>query len=245
MIPSRRLNINFYTNVLALVANVCVGIYYTPYLVNTLGLIAYGILPLALIINQYISIATQTFTHSFTRFYSVAIQQDNYDEASKDISTSLVVVLLISCLVIPLGLWISYNVDLLFQIPAELLTSAKYLFLYTILSFIVSMFSSLLNVTLYAINRLDLMNVLKIIRSIFKLIFVILFFQTIKVDVIYVGIANLLTELIVLLLSVIMFYRYKPSSLSISYTHFDKAVLHSIMAMSIWVLIQLDRKSVV
>ncbi|MDY5303138.1 MAG: hypothetical protein SPH63_08970, partial [Candidatus Cryptobacteroides sp.] len=158
MMNKRQTTINFYTNILALIANVFVGIYYTPYLVNSLGLAAYGILPIALIINQYISVATQTLTHAFTRFYSVSIQKTDYDEASKDISTSFAVVFLISLLILPIAIWIIDDVDELFQIPYGLESSARLLIGYSILSFILSLFSSLLNVTLYAINRLDLMN---------------------------------------------------------------------------------------
>lgn len=230
---------NFYTNLLALIANVLVGIYYTPYLVNSLGLAAYGILPLALIINQYISVATQTLTHAYTRFYSVALQKGDHEEASKDISTSFVVVLLISALVIPIGVWIVTNADSLFQIPVQLKGSARLLFSYTLLSFVVSLFSSLLNVTLYAINRLDLMNVMKIIRTVFKLIVVIILFEFIRVDVSIVGLTNLLTEGLVLFMSIFLFFRFKPSLVRVSFSLFDKTILFSILGMSIWVLIQL------
>ena len=64
---------NFYTNILTLVVNIVVGFFYTPYLTRTLGPSAYGIVPLALIINQYISVVASALTSSFTRFYSVAI----------------------------------------------------------------------------------------------------------------------------------------------------------------------------
>lgn len=236
---AKQTKINFYTNILALVVNVFVGIYYTPYLVNSLGLAAYGILPLALIINQYISVATQTLTHAYTRFYSVALQKGDYDEASKDISTSMVVVLLISACVVPLGFFIVLKANTLFQIPSELLRSAQILFVFTILSFLVSLFSSLLNVTLYAINRLDLMNVMKIIRTSLKLVLLVVLFETIRVDVSLVGLTNLLTEGLVLVMSLYLFYRYKPSQVRLSPAMFDKAVLFAIMGMSIWVLIQI------
>lgn len=230
---------NFYTNILALVANILVGIYYTPYLLNSLGLAAYGILPLALIINQYISVATQTLTHAYTRFYSIALQKGDYEEASKDISTSFVVVLLISLIIIPIGIYIIYNVDSIFQIPSGFLNSARLLFGFTILSFIVSLVSSLLNVTLYAINRLDLMNVLKIVRTVLKLLLVILLFEALKVDVSFVGLANLLTEVLIMAVSIYFFFRFKPSQVSISFALFNKVILYSILGMSIWVLIQL------
>lgn len=230
---------NFYTNIVALVANVLVGVYYTPYLLNSLGLAAYGILPLALIINQYISVATQTLTHAYTRFYSVALQKGDYEEASRDISTSLVVVLLLCVLIVPIGFIIVCKADSLFQIPSDLLKSAQYLFGYTILSFIISLLSSLLNVTLYAINRLDLMNVMKIIRTVFKLIVVIFFFETIRVDVSFVGLTNLITEGIILIMSILLFFMFKPHEVHISLTLFTKSILYAIMGMSIWVLIQL------
>lgn len=194
MDEKKQITINLYTNIIALLSNILVGIYYTPYLVNSLGLAAYGVLPLALIINQYIGVATQTLTHAYTRFYSVALQKGDYIEASKDISTSLVVVLLISLILAPIGIGIVFNVELLFQIPSSLLDSSRLLFGYTLISFVVSLISSLLNVTLYATNRLDLMNVLKIVRALFKLLFVILAFEIFTKDISYVGLANLLTE---------------------------------------------------
>lgn len=234
----QRTRVNFYTNILALIANIVVGIYYTPYLVNHLGLAAYGILPIALIINQYISVATQTLTHAYTRFYSVALQKGDYQEASKSISTSLAVVVLISILIIPIAIWIIHDVDSLFKIPEGLEPSARVLFCYTILSFICSLFSSLLNVTLYAINRLDLMNMMKIVRAIFKLILVVLLFECVRIDVSLVGLSNLLTELIILIVSVILFCVFKPSGVKLSPALFDKAILYSILGMSIWVLLQ-------
>lgn len=239
MNDKKQTKINFYTNILALVANILVGIYYTPYLINNLGLAAYGVLPLALIINQYISVATQTLTHAYTRFYSVALQKGDYKEASKDISTSFIVVLLICLLTVPIGIGIISNADSLFKIPLGLLDSARILFGYTILGFIVSLISSLLNVTLYATNRLDLMNVLKIFRTIFKLLFVILAFEVIKVDISFVGLANLLTEGLVLIASIFMFFKFKPSAVKVSFAMFDKQVLFSILGMSVWVMIQL------
>ena len=66
MIPQTRKNL--YTNIANLVVNIVVGIYYTPYLVNQLGLAAYGIIPLTLIVNQYISVLTGSLTSALSRF---------------------------------------------------------------------------------------------------------------------------------------------------------------------------------
>lgn len=238
MIKNNQTRINLYTNILALLANVLVGIYYTPYLLDTLGLIAYGILPLALIINQYISVVTQTLTHAYTRFYSVALQTENYEDASKNISTSFVVTALICLCIVPIGWVIVNNVNKVFNIPVDLLLSAKLLFTYTILSFICSLFSSLFNVTLYAINKLSLLNLIKIIRSILKLGLVILLFNVLRIDVSLVGTANLISELFILVLSICLFYKFKPNRVRVSVILFDRTILYAILGMSVWVLIQ-------
>lgn len=235
----RQTRVNFYTNMIALLANVGVGLYYTPYLVDTLGLAAYGVLPLALIVNQYITIATSTLTHSYTRFYSVALQRTEYENASKSISTSMYVVAIICVCLVPVGLWIVRDADRLFTIPPELLAGARRLFVFTILSLFVSLFSSLLNVTLYAVNRLDLMNWIKIFRTVFKLAAVVLFFRYAGVDIAYVGLSGLLVEVAVLLASIWLFVNKKPSGVVLGLKYFDKAYLYAILGMSVWVLLQL------
>lgn len=82
-----QLHKNFISNILALIANVVVGILYTPYLIRSLGVAAYGILPLTLVINQYISVLTGSLSGALTRFYSIALQRNDTERASKCLST--------------------------------------------------------------------------------------------------------------------------------------------------------------
>lgn len=73
---------NLMTNVMCLVTNVLVGLLYTPYLVRELGVATYGVLPIALVINQYIIILTDSLQNSVTRFYSIEYRQNNFKKAS-------------------------------------------------------------------------------------------------------------------------------------------------------------------
>ena len=229
---------NFYFNILALVANVVVGIYYTPYLVNELGLSAYGIVPIALIVNQYIGVASGTLTSAFTRFYSIDIQKGLFQQASKDISTSFFAILTIIAFCVPILSYLIYDLDKVFDIPSQYLYSAKLLFIFTILSFFVSLISSLLNVTLYALNRLDIITALNIVRIIFKFVFVIILFESLSVDVANVGLGSLLAEIGLLIASIYYFRLYKPDEINIRWTSFDREILMLIISMSLWILIQ-------
>ena len=156
---SKQVRRNFYTNVLTLFLNVVVGLYYTPYLVHQLGLLAYGIIPVALVINHYIGVLTHSLTGAFSRFYSVSYLKGNYCRASKDISTAILSVAACVLFLLPVLALLVIKVDDLFAIPAGYVIQAKWLFALTSFSFCLSIFSSALNVTMYSVNRLDYLNI--------------------------------------------------------------------------------------
>lgn len=237
MEEQKQVRINLVTNIVTLVVSVVVGLVYTPYLVRTLGVAAYGIVPLALVINNYISVFTGSLTGSLTRFYSVALQKGDTAAASSYLSTSLAVIALILMALTPLLGVLVWKLDSVFNIPPELVPAARVLFALTTGSFFVSVISSIFNITLYALNRLDLVNVIKMSRQVFRLVFVILFFAVFDADIAFIGYANMATETILLAVSVAMFVRTKPAGITIRADRFSRAAILSVMGMTVWVLV--------
>jgi len=234
---NRQIQINLLTNVLSLIVSILIGLFYTPYLVRSLGMVAYGIVPLALIINQYINVITGSLTGSLTRFYSIALQKKDYKNASRYLSTSFAVIFLLFIGLLPLIILLITHIDHVFNIPSELILSTKKLFAFTIVSFFLSIISSVFNISLYALNRLDRMNLIKILRMIFKFVWIILFFEWMSKDVVYIGYANLFTEILVLVVSLFLFKKNLPQGVYIGYSLLSKEALWSVLGMTIWVLI--------
>jgi len=228
---------NLLFNIISLLVNIAIGIYYTPYLVKSLGIVAYGIVPLAMIISQYISILTTSLTGSLTRFYAVEIQNKNFNEASKYLSSSLLVIISIIGVTIPLFFIIIYKVNDIFNIPEVYLNSARLLFIFTLSSFYVSLISSFFNITLYANNRLDLINKVNIIRVLFKVVLNILFFELIAKDIKFIGVSNLMSEVIVLLFSFYLFKILNSSEVKIKFKYFNKMSLITVGTMTSWVIV--------
>jgi membrane protein EpsK len=228
---------NFIFNSLSLIVSIALGLFYTPYLVRSLGIIAYGIVPLALIINQYVNVITGSLTGSLTRFYSVAFQQKNFSDASKYLSSSFIAITLIVIALAPLFVLIILKIDTLFNIPAMHVREAQLLFSFTIMSFILSLYSSLFNITLYCLNRLDLMNVIKIVRILFKVMFTILFFEFLRKGIPFIGYANFFSEFFVISISFYYFLKTTDSQIKISLRFYEKTALVSILSMTIWVII--------
>lgn len=233
-----QINKNFVSNIINLLVGVFVGLFYTPYLIRCLGVAAYGVVPLAFIVNQYISVVTTSLTGSLTRFYSVSLQQGKYKEASRYLSSSFLIITLIGCCLLPFFIWFVSNLDKVFNIPANLLSSAKWLFSFTLISFLMSLYSSLLNITLYALNRIDLMNVVKILRSALKVVFTICFFLFFSKDVGYIGFVLFLTELIILGFSYVVYRRTVDNKIKVSTEHLNKKALLAVLSMTLFVVIQ-------
>ena len=228
---------NLFSNIITLIVNVALGFFYTPYLVRTLGIAAYGIIPLALIINQYINVLTGSLTGSLTRFYSVALQQEKTEEASKYLSTIITTMLLFIVLLLPLAYTVIIKIDSIFNIPSEYIGNARALFAFTLLSFFISLISSALNITLYALNRLDLLNFVSILRTTFKVTSAVLFLEMLDKNIEYIGIATLIAELSVFIISLYFFILTTKHQIKIRLTYFDKPKLTAVLIMTIWIII--------
>jgi membrane protein EpsK len=237
MTQDRQTKLNFVSNVVNLGVTVALAVFYTPYLVRSLGIAAYGVVPLALIISQYIDVITGSLTSSLTRFYSVALQQRNTAEASRVLSSAIMAIAAIIALLSPLLVFLIIRIDSVFNIPSHLVSDAKLLFSFTLLAFILSLFSSLFNVTLYALNRLDLLNIVKIFRIVVKVLCIVLFFEGFGKRIPYIGYATFIAEAGVISLSVYYFRRSSDNSVKVSPRLFEKSALLTMLSMAVWVLV--------
>lgn len=237
MNQKKQTEINLLFNLAGLIVNIAIGLFYTPYLVHSLGIAAYGIVPLALIINQYVGVLTTSLTGALTRFYTLALQRNKTTEASKYLSTSFLAITVIIGIISPAFILLILRIDSFFNIPSNYVEQSRNLFIFTILGFIISLYTSLLNITLYALNRLDLINIIKIIRSVLAVTLTVIYFEKMSKDVSYIGYAIFLAELVVLILSILYFLRIKSLKVNLSIRHFEKAALISVVSMSAWVMI--------
>lgn len=226
---------NLITNLFSLIVNILVGVLYTPFLVRSLGAAAYGVIPLALLINQYIGILTESLTGAVTRFYSVEYRQEKYKEASIYFSSAIVFTIVLAILILPCIYLFVDNINNILAIPADLLAGAKVLFNLTAVSFFLAVATNCINVTIFADNRLDLVNYVKIGRNVLKLVVNVILFVNFNVSIAYVGLSYLIAEIIVLVLSV-FFYKYtRHFDIRFSLSRFDYKVLSPIFSMILWV----------
>jgi membrane protein EpsK len=71
----RQLPRNLLLQVLSFGTSIAVGILLTPYLVSHLGRAAYGLIPLAGVMTQYVSMVTYSISSATGRFLTLALQE--------------------------------------------------------------------------------------------------------------------------------------------------------------------------
>lgn len=226
---------NLVTNILCLLSNAIVGLLYTPYLVRELGVVAYGVLPLALVINQYIIILTDSLHNSVTRFYSVSYRSGDYHQASVFFSSAIAITLLLPLCVLPLIIPLLPQVEAALHIPNNLYQSAGILIIYTISSLFISLTSNCVNITIYSENRLDLINYLKIVRNLSKLFLNVLLFVFLSIDISNVGLSSVTAELLVLSLSIVFYKSTRHRDVKFGIPYIKPAAMKPVLRMLTWV----------
>ncbi|WP_413506104.1 oligosaccharide flippase family protein [Photobacterium phosphoreum] len=227
---------NILFNSLGFISNMVLMLALTPYLVDNLGVSAYGFIPLAAIFTSYIGIVTESLTISINRNLTKALQKKEKEIVKEVYNTSLITVFVIISIVLFLITYPIQNLDEIISIPVGISNDVKLLFLLLILSFLLSLISAVYSVAMYATNRIDLMQVNNLIRNIVRAFFIFLFFNYYSRDLISVGYGTLIGNVFSFIFSYIYKCKLIPyMKFEIKYFKLEK--VKYIMNMGGWLLI--------
>lgn len=227
---------NIIMNGFSFFCNVVIGLLLIPYLVKHIGVAAYGLIPLAMFFTEYIGIITQSLTASINRSLTLAIQDNNAVEANKVFNSALFLMLFIVFFQLISMYYPIVNIASIISIPEMLTEQAVWFFAMIFINFSISLIASIFSVSMYASNRLDLMEIANILRALTRVSVILFLFNYGDVDLISVGIASLLSGLVVLLFAIYWWGKLTPS-LNINYRHVEKAKLKPILSLGGWLLV--------
>ena len=162
--PAAQLPRNLAANIAYFLVNIVIGIILVPFFISTLGVAAYGIIPLATSITGYVAIVVQSLNTSTSRFLTVDLQRGDYVQANKTFNTALFGLTAVILLMVPIVLVVAFYAPSLFIVPAGQESSAILLFLGVSVAFLIRSWSGNFTVQLFAFNRLDLQNIVNIVN---------------------------------------------------------------------------------
>lgn len=232
----KQLTKNLIINIFSFIASVVIGLWMTPYLLKHLGLVAYGLIPLAMFFSQYIGVIINSINMSINRFLLIALQQNKKQDAISIFSTSLVIMAVFVFFQALIMLFVLLNIDVVFTIPKLLLTDATWLFGLTFMGYSLSLVRGVYATSLFANNRLDILRTIDIIQNITRVTFIVIFFLYDSPSLFYIGLANILSAILAFMPTILYFKKLTPE-LNFQLKHFNKSKVSDLSKMSFWILL--------
>jgi O-antigen/teichoic acid export membrane protein len=212
-----------------------VAIWLTPYLVKHLGAAAYGLVPLAGILTQYVAMITTQVSGSVRRFLIIEIRKPG-GNPNIVFNSALLLYLLLAVAQIPLFVIAILNASTLFSIPSGLLYDAQILLFCSAASFLVTLLFSVFGVSIYAENRLDISSVIDLSRSITRLTLIVALFSLFGTKLRYIGYTEMFLAVFFGFVNVYYWKKLTPD-LTINFRHIDIKILPPIFKMSFWTIV--------
>lgn len=231
-----KLSANVVSNVLYYAFSIVVNIFFTPYLIQHLGVSSFGIIPLATTVVTYLSVLTLVLNAGIGRYITLNLEKNNVEEAQKFFNTSLVSSAIFVIVVTPPCLYFTLHPQWFFQLPQGKEHPTVLLFMCTLAMFMSTVISSPFEVSTFCRNRFDIRNIIAIFSSIMRVAVVVLLFNVLKAEVWHVGIGILAATFFSFLGSLWAWNKLTPE-LAINIRQFNCITLKELTGTGGWIAI--------
>jgi membrane protein EpsK len=228
--------LNLLSNIAYFIINIIIGLLLVPYFISTLGVAAYGLIPLATSITGYVALVISSLNTAVSRFLTVDLQKEDYAAANRTFNTSLFGLSAIIALMVPVVIAVSWSIPILFNVPAGQETEVMLLFLGVCMAFLIRAWSGNFTVQLFAYNRLDLQNIISIVNIVVQTGLILLLFHFFQPNLAFIGGSYLIGAIVASIVSIIFAKRVCPF-LKISIRSFDRLRVKDLCGMGGWVVI--------
>ena len=204
---SKALIINAIASFITFAVGICITFFFTPYLSDVVGEEAYGFVGLGNNFINYITILTIALNSVAGRFITIEYHKGNKEQASEYFTSVLVANLSIIPIILAVAVPAILNVEKLLNVPAELVESVKYLFVFLLANFVITLISTVYNVATFITNTLYLSSIANIVTSLLRIFLMCIMFGLMPPNVAYVGLSTCICTFLGLVLN--MYYTKK------------------------------------
>jgi O-antigen/teichoic acid export membrane protein len=227
---------NLISNIAYFLLHIAIGILLVPYFISSLGIAAYGLIPLVSAVMGYVAVVIQSLDTSVSRFLTIDLQKNDYRAANQTFNTAFFGLCLIITLMIPIFIIVAHFVPIIFNVPAGQETSTIILFLCASIAFFIRSLNGTYTVQLFAYNRLDLMNLVNIVNYVVQVGLIVLLFWLKGPSLECIGGAYIGGAIAASAVAVILAKRVCPF-LHLSFGSFDRSRVRELGMTGGWLLI--------
>jgi O-antigen/teichoic acid export membrane protein len=230
---NKQLAINMIANIFAFSVNIGINFFFTPYLIRTIGKEAYSFFPLANNFIGYVNIIAVALNSMASRFITIKINENN-DEGANIYFNSVLISnsILALMLTVPSILFVVFINEIL-NIPPKILGEVQFLFGTVFLGMVLNVLTSVFGVATFARNRLDLSSKRNIESNFIRVISLLLMFSLMTPSVSYIGVANLLVILFVLITNIYYTKKLLPN-VKLNRKYFDLKAVKELLSSGVW-----------
>lgn len=227
---------NLFLQILSFVVYVGIGVWLVPYLVKHLGRAAYGLIPIAGVMTQYVSLISHNISSSVNRFLTIALRRNDVDDANRVFNTAFFSYSAIAVIQVPMFGLLIYYANAIFTIPDELYRDAIILLICSATAFLINLTGSVFSVPIYANNRLDISRSIDIGRQVCRLVGIVAFFLALGPALRYVGYVDLAISVVLCVVQVGIGKRLAPV-LKLALHYYDWHKVRQLINMGWWLLV--------
>lgn len=224
---------NVASNASYIVLSTALMLWYIPFLVNHLGVAAYGMVALANSLVMYGALVGTSLNVSITRFLAIDLNQGDDTSADRTFNTALALsIFACSALLVPVGI-LTYFLPALFNVPVELERATQFLFASVCVAFLVTILSSNFAVASVIKHRFDLRNIVRSLALLTRAGIIAICFMVWPATLWQVAAAFLISAMIELAGDVVVWRRLTPQ-LRLSHRNIDRRHFRALSNLGGW-----------
>lgn len=229
----KQVGINMIASIASFIVSFAINFFLTPYMIRVLGKEAYGFYPLANSFQNYYAILVVALNSMVLRYITISYYEKDINQMNKYFNSVLFSNIGISAVLSVFFSVVIVYTDKIFNVPAYLLGDVRRLFIFSFASFIVALIFSVYGAATYTKNKLSYRSVLTIGETALRAVVVVVSFAFFAPRISYLGLAMLLTSILVAVVTYIFTKKLLPE-VKISLKYFDMKSVAALVLSGIW-----------
>jgi len=194
---NKQLSINLIAQTVAFFVNFGINFFLTPYIVEEVGLEAYGFVSLGNNFVNYAYLLSIALNSMASRFITICIHQDNYKEARQYYTSVILSNVILAVLLSVPSIYIVMNLKSIVFISNDIYYDVQCLWALLFFNFLMDIVTSTFGVALFASNRIDIQARRDIFSYIIKASILVVVYLIFPAKVWYIGFGSVVSTIFI------------------------------------------------
>lgn len=225
-----------FASMITYVVSMLVSFFLSPYIVENIGVEANGFIGLANNFISYASLITIALNALASRFITINIYRNNYENANKYFSSVFFSNVFLSAVMAVIAVVIIVYLNDFIDVPANLFSDVRLLFALLFADCIIGTITSVFSVATFARNKLYLNSMRTIESNIIRVLCIVALFSLFEPKLFFIGITSLIRCIYCLIINIHYTKKLLPQ-IKLKLSNFSFKMVKELIAGGIWSLI--------